>query len=146
MITFAVLVWFIARFLWNPMTQMMAARTQRIAEGLAAAERGQHALEAAEQQRAQVLDQAKQHASEIMIQAERQASEIIEAAKGSARTEAERILAQARTDIGQEIGRAKGELRSAVARLAVEGAGRIIEREVDPKAHETLLKRLTEQL
>lgn len=146
LITFAVLVWFIAKFLWGPLTGLLAARAKRIADGLAAADQGRKELAAAEQQREQVMHETRGRAAEIMLQAERRASEILEEAKGDARTEAERILAQARDDIGREFNRAKNELGAAVARLAVEGAGRIIEREVDPKVHEALLRRLIEQL
>lgn len=146
MITFGVLIWFIARFLWEPMTQMMAARARRIADGLAAAEQGQRALEAAERQRAAVLDEARGHAAEILTQAEHQAAEIVEEARGTARTEAERILSQARSEVGQEVGRARTELRRDLARLVVAGVTQVVEREVDPAVHEALLNRLIEQL
>ncbi|MHB1942711.1 MAG: F0F1 ATP synthase subunit B [Acidiferrobacteraceae bacterium] len=146
LITFAVLVWFVTRFLWTPLTGLMAARAKRIADGLAAAEQGRNELAAAESAREQMLHESRERAAELMIQAERHAVEIMDEARGSARTEAERILAQARDDIGREFNRAKKELGAAVASLAVEGAGKIIEREVDPKVHEALLKRLIEQL
>ena len=146
MITFGVLIWFIAHFLWEPMTQMMAARARRIADGLAAAEQGQRALAAAERERLSVLEEARGHAAEILTQAEHQATEIVEDARGTARTEAERILSQARSEVGQEVGRARTELRHDLARLVVEGASRVVEREVDPAVHEALLNRLIEQL
>jgi F-type H+-transporting ATPase subunit b len=146
LITFAVLVWFVTRFLWTPLTGLMAARVKRIADGLAAAEQGRKELAAAEHAREQMLHESRERAAEVMLQAERHAAEIIDEAKGGARTEAERILAQARDDIDREFNRAKKELGAAVASLAVEGAGKIIEREVDPRVHEALLKRLIEQL
>ena len=48
LITFSVFVWFTMRFVWPPILQIMREREQRIADGLAAAERGQQALELAQ--------------------------------------------------------------------------------------------------
>lgn len=47
-ITFAILVWFTMKFVWPPLTNMMDERAKRIADGLAAGERGKQDLEAAE--------------------------------------------------------------------------------------------------
>lgn len=146
MITFGVLIWFIAHFLWEPMTQMMADRARRIADGLAAAEQGQRALQAAERERQQVLEEVKGRAAAILVQAEHQATLILEEARTAARTEVERIMTQARAEVAQEFGQARNTLREDVARLAVQGAARIVEREVDAKVHEVLLNRLIEQL
>ncbi|MHB8414790.1 MAG: F0F1 ATP synthase subunit B, partial [Acidiferrobacteraceae bacterium] len=93
LITFAVLVWFVTRFLWTPLTGLMAARAKRIADGLAAAEQGRNELAAAERAREQMLHESRERAAELMIQAERHAVEIMDEARGSAHTEAERILA-----------------------------------------------------
>lgn len=146
MITFAVLVWFISRFLWGPMTRLLAERNKRIADGLAAAERGKRELALAEQHKDEIVQAARTQASEILAQAEKRAGEIVDEAKAQARQEAERILTAARADIGQEMNRAKEQLRITVAALAVAGAAKIIEREIDPKAHAKLLESVVSQL
>lgn len=146
MLTFAVLIWFVSRFLWGPITQMMAARNKRIADGLAAAERGKRELELAEQSKEEALRRAKAQASEILAQAEKRAGEIVDEAKGQAKVEADRIIASARTDAAQEITRAKEQLRASVAQLAVAGARKIIEKEIDPKTHAKLLDGVISQL
>ncbi len=146
MITFFVLVWFVSRFLWGPMTRLLAERNKRIADGLAAAERGKRELALAEQHKGEIVQAARAQASEILAQAEKRAGEIVDEAKAQARLEAERILAAARADIGQEMNRAKEQLRMTVAALAVAGAAKIIEREIDPKAHAKLLESVVSQL
>lgn len=146
MITFAILVWFVMRFLWKPLTGMMEERSQRIADGLAAAERGRRDLELAQGRSGEVLREARDGASEVIHQAQRRAAEIVEEAKGGARQEGQRILVAARSEIDQEITRAKEDLRRQVAALAVTGAERILRREIDARAHDELLKELAEQI
>ncbi|HQU16239.1 MAG: F0F1 ATP synthase subunit B [Chromatiales bacterium 21-64-14] len=146
MITFAVLVWFVMRFLWKPLSHMMEERSKRIADGLAAAERGLRDLELAQQRVAETLREAKTGAAEVITQAQRRAAEIVDEAKTDAREEGQRILTTARSEIDQEVARAKEELRRQVAGLAVIGAERILKREIDAKVHNELLKDLAEQI
>ncbi len=138
-IVFAVLVWFVKAFLWEPMLNMMEERKKRIADGLAAAERGQKEQEEAEQRAQKQLDEAKQRASEIINQAQRRASEIVDEAKNDAREEGERIKAAALSDIEQEINRARESLRKQVAAIAIAGAEQVLKREIDAKAHRAVL-------
>ncbi|HKK14877.1 MAG TPA: F0F1 ATP synthase subunit B [Gammaproteobacteria bacterium] len=145
-ITFALLVWFVKRFLWGPMLQMMENRQQRIADGLAAAERGRHEQQLAEDRATELLHEAKGQAAEIISRAEKRATEIVEEAKADARSEGDRLLAAARAEIDQELNRVKEELRSQVAGLAVSGAEKILEREIDEKAHSELLNKLVAQI
>ncbi|HKK06611.1 MAG TPA: F0F1 ATP synthase subunit B [Gammaproteobacteria bacterium] len=145
-IVFALLIWFINRFLWGPLTGVMEARKKRIADGLAAAERGKHEQELAEQRAAEVLHEAKGRASEIINQAQKRANEIVEEAKDNARAEAERLVAAANAEIEQETNRAREELRGQVVELAVAGASKVLKREVDAKAHDELLKDLVAQM
>jgi F-type H+-transporting ATPase subunit b len=146
MITFAILVWFVWRFLWGPLTQMMADRTRRIADGLASAERGRHELERAEARAKELLDKTKEEAAEIVSQAQRRAVEMVEEAKAQARTEGERMLEAARSEIDREINRAREQLRGEVVAIAVAGASKILGREIDEAAHNDLLTGLVAQI
>ncbi len=144
--TFALLVWFIMRFLWGPLTSLMEERQRRIADGLAAAEKGKHELELSEKRAADVLRDVRSKAADIIAHAERRAAEIVDEAKGHAKIEAERILAVAKSDIEQEQNRAREELRTAVAELVVMGASQILEQEIDAKVHAKLLDNAIKQL
>lgn len=146
MITFAILVWFINRFLWGPMTKMMADRSQRISEGLMAAERGKREQELAQQRAKEVLQDAKHQAEEIVKQAQRRALDIIEEAKGAARQESEQLLTGAKSEILRETHRAKELLRGEVARLVISGTEQILQKEIDASAHAKLLDDLVARL
>ena len=125
-ITFAVFVWFCYAYVWPPLVTALAERKKKIAEGLAAAERGQNEQELAEKKAAEHLKEAKGQASEIIGQAQKRASEIVDEAKGDARTEAERIKAGATAEIDQEVNRAREHLRKEDVDLAMAGAEKVL--------------------
>jgi F-type H+-transporting ATPase subunit b len=146
MVAFALLIWFVNRLLWGPLTAMMEARQKRIADGLAAAEKGKHEQELAEKRAKELLHTAKNQAAEIISQAEKRASEIIEESKGQGRAEGERIIVGARAEITQELNRAKEALRGQVVSIAIAGAEKILAREIDPKTHGDLLNQLSARI
>ena len=127
MVTFAVLVWFVMQYLWDPILKAMEDRETRIADGLAAAERGQHEKELAEQAAAEQLREAKEQAKDIIAQANKRAEEIVEGAKNDGRDEGERMKTAAQAEIDQQMNQAREQLRSEVVRLAMVGAERILE-------------------
>lgn len=145
-ITFAILVWFTMKFVWPPLTNMMDERAKRIADGLAAAERGKQDLEAAEQRVADELRKAKQQSTEIMLAAEKRANQIVEEAKDAARIEGAKLVADAKAEIEQEMLRAKETLREQVAILAVAGAEKILRREIDAAKNADLLASIKAEL
>lgn len=146
MVAFALLIWFVNKLLWGPLTAMMEARQKRIADGLAAAEKGKHEQELAEKRAKDLLLIAKNQAAEIISQAEKRASEIVEEAKGHGRAEGERIIVGARAEITQELNRAKEALRGQVVSIAIAGAEKILAREIDPKTHGDLLNQLSARI
>lgn len=146
MITFILLIILMRKYLYGPLSAAMATRRQKIAEGLEAAERGKSEQHLAERRAAEVLNEAKQRATEIVAAAEKRGNEVREEAKAVARQEAEQILAAARAEVEQEYNRAREELRARVAQLAVEGAERILGREIDQKAHAQILERMVAQI
>ena len=145
-ITFALFVWFCMKFIWPPVMGALEARRKEIADGLAAAERGQHEQELADKRAAKHIKEAKGQASDIITQAQKRAGEMVEEAKGDARIEAERIVTGANAEIEQEINRAREHLRQEVVSLAIAGAEKVLKREVDKKAHASTLTELATQL
>jgi len=144
--TFAVLVWFVMKFLWTPMLQVMEDRQTRIADGLAAAERGQEAKEEAEKAAAEELRQAKEQAKEIIAQANKRHDEIVDTAKNDGREEGERMKVVAQADIEQQLNQAREQLRSEVVRLSLVGAEQVLGAAVDANAHNASLEKLAAQL
>jgi len=145
-ITFFVFVWFCMKFVWPPIMAALNERKQKIADGLAAAERGAHEQELAQKKATETMHEAKQQAQEIINQAQKRASEIVDEAKEGARAEAERIVTAANAEIEQEVNRAREQLRGQVASLAVAGASRVLKREINAAANEDLLKDLVSEL
>ena len=145
-ITFAVFVWFCMKFVWPPIMSALTQRKEKIAEGLAAADRGKHEQELAQKKAAEKLHEAKQQAAEIISRAEKRAAEIIEESKHEAREEGERLVAAAQAEISQEVNRAKEVLRGKVVEIATAGAGRILKRELDATANDELIKDLVAQI
>lgn len=145
-VAFALFIWFCARFIWPPMMRAIDARQKQIADGLAAADRGQANLASADKRVADIVAEAKGKAQEIVAQGEKFRSETVDLAKREARAEADKIVAAAKAEIEQEVARAKETLRASVSALAVTGAGKILKREVDPKAHAELLREIEGQL
>ena len=143
---FAAFIWFTVKFVWPPMLRAIETRQKQIADGLAAAEQGKKSLEVSSKQADQAVQEARSRAAEIVAQAEKRASQVIEEAKNAAKAEGDREKAAAKADIQQEVSRAREQLREQVAALAVAGAAKILNREVDAKAHADLLEGIKKQL
>jgi F-type H+-transporting ATPase subunit b len=143
---FGIFIWFTAKFVWPPLLRAIEARQKQIADGLAAAERGRKDLELASKRAEDIVGRARERSQEILAQAEKRAAQIVEEAKGQAKTEGDRIIAGAKAEIDREVFRAKEALRTQVAVLAVQGAEKILRREVDPKAHADLLNAVAAEL
>ena len=145
-ITFIVFVWFCMKFVWPPIMNALAERKMKIADGLAAAERGLHEKELAEERAKDILREAKAQAGEIIHRADKRAAEIVEEAKGDARVEGDRLKTAAAAEIDQELNRVREELRGQVVSIALAGAGKLLEREVDEAAHGELLNKLAAEI
>lgn len=145
-IVFTILVWFIKGVLWEPMLKVLDDRKARIAEGLAAAEKGKNEEEQARQKAQEELKQAKVEAAEIIAQAQKRAGEIVDEAKNAALEEASRVKAAAQAELEQEVSRAREGLRTQVASLAVAGAERILGKEINAKVHAKALDDLAAQI
>ncbi|MDQ7072715.1 MAG: F0F1 ATP synthase subunit B [Gammaproteobacteria bacterium] len=146
MIAFAVFVAFCMKYVWPPIMAALEERTKKIADGLAAAERGRHEQELAEKRAQQVIHEAKEQANEIISQAQRRGNEIVDESKDTARVEGERILTSAKAEIEQEANKAKDELRAQVGSIALAGAEKILGREIDKKSHTDLLEELVSRI
>jgi F-type H+-transporting ATPase subunit b len=145
-IAFALLIWFCVRFIWPPLLNAISERQQKIADGLEAAERARAELKQADTQVAEEVRKARQQATEIIGKAQQQASQILDKARTDAQAEVARQQAGAQTEIARMTERAREELRGQVAMLAVQGAEKILQREIDPAAHKALLDQLVTEL
>ncbi|HFD79705.1 MAG TPA: F0F1 ATP synthase subunit B [Gammaproteobacteria bacterium] len=145
-ITFVAFVWFCMRFVWPPIMTALAERKEKIAEGLAAADRGRHEQELGQKRALEIMHEAKQRAAEIISRAEKRGAEIVEEAKTEAVEEGNRLKAAAQAEIEQEVNRAREALRGQVVEIATAGAGRILKRELDATANDELIKDLVARI
>lgn len=145
-VVFFVLVFVTMKFVWPPVMKALDERAERIANGLAAADRGKAEMAAAEKRIAAELAATRDESAKRIADAEKRAQAIIEEAKQTATVEAGRIVEGAKADAEQQITRAREELRGQVAALAVKGAEQILKREVNAAAHADLLSQLSTEL
>ena len=146
MVVFLILAWFTMKFVWPPMVKALDERSKKIADGLAAAEKGKTELEAAHKRVDQELAKARNDGQQRIADAEKRALAVAEEIKANAQAEAGRIIAQAKADAEQQVVKAREALRGEVASLAVKGAEQILKREVDQTAHAELLNQLKAEL
>ena len=146
MFVFALLIWFTMKIVWPLILGPMDERAKRIADGLAAADKGQKDLAQAKSRSDDIVREARAKAVQIVDQAQHRANELIDQAKTTAITEGERLVAAAQQQIQLEANRTRESLRKEVAALAVIGASRLLEREVDAKVHADLLNKLAAQV
>jgi F-type H+-transporting ATPase subunit b len=146
MIAFAVFVWVTMKLAMPPIVKAMKDRETRIADGLAAAEKGSKALQEASTKSDEALKAARFQAQEIVGAANKQASQIVEQARLDAESEKARIVASGRAEADRQIAQARDALKRQVGDLAVTGASRILKREIDAKAHADVLNELAAQV
>ena len=146
MLVFAALVWAVMKLIWPSILGMMEERARKIALGLEAAQKGQQQLQQAHQESEVIIREARERARQIIDQAQQRANEAIEQAKGTAASEGQRLVAAAQQQITLESLRARESLRHDVGRLAVQAASKLLEREVDARAHADLIDKLAAQI
>jgi F-type H+-transporting ATPase subunit b len=145
-IVFAILVWFTMKFVWPPIATALDERANKIADGLAAADRARAELSSANKRVEDELVKSRTETAARLADAERRALAIVEEAKGRATEEGAKIVATAKAEAEQQTVKAREALREQVAALAVKGAEQILRREVNASAHADLLGRLKTEL
>lgn len=146
MVAFAVFVLFCMKYVWPPILAAMTERAEKIADGLAAADRASHDLELAQEKAVERLKEAKAEAASIVDAANKRANQIVDEAKDVARTEGERIKESAQGEIDQEVNRAREQLRGQVSALALAGAEKVLAAEIDMQRHTEIVDKLAAEL
>ncbi len=145
-IAMIVFVWFCMKFIWPPLLEAIEERQQKIADGLAAADKGQERFEQATAEAKDIVADARKQATSILDQAHSFANEIVSEGKSDGVKERDRQLIAAKAEIEQESNRAREELRGDVSAIAIASAEKILQREIDGKQHEDILSKLAAEL
>lgn len=145
-IVFGILIWVTMKFIWPPIMKAMDERATRISDGLSAADRAKAELKDADARVAEEIKKARAQAAEIIEKAQQQGNQVIDKAKADALLEAARLKATAQAEIEGMVGKAREQLRGQVATLAVQGAQKIIQREINADTHKALLDQLVAEI
>jgi F-type H+-transporting ATPase subunit b len=145
-LAFFAVAWVVMKFGWPHIMASIEERQQKIAEGLAAADRSQKDLAQAQDRANEALKEARVKANEIIEQAHQRANQMIDQAKNDAIAEANRQKSLALAEIEASANRAKEDLRKQVSLLAVSGAEKLLRREIDANAHKALLDELAAEI
>lgn len=146
LIAFTVFVWFCMKYVWPPLNNAIEERQNKIADGLAATERAEKDLELTQAKMAEQLKEAKIQSAEIIEQAKKRATQIVDEETQKGHDEREKIIAQGSAEVEAERNRVKEELRQQVSVLAIAGAEKILERQIDAAAHSDILDKLVAEL
>ena len=114
MVVFILLIWFTMRFVWPMILGQMNEREARIANGLAAAEKGEQALAEARDKVDAIVREARERANQIIDHAQHRANELVDQAKAAASSESARIVAAAQDQIDLEAQRARDDLLDGI--------------------------------
>ena len=145
-VVFFLVAWAVMKYVWPFLMNAIETRQKKIAEGLAAASKGEKELDEAAARSKEIIREARDRAAQIVDQASKRSNEIVEEAKGTAAGEAQRLVAQAHEEAARESSRAREGLSREVGKLAVEGASRLLGREIDPRTHAELLDKLAAEI
>ena len=146
LVTFIIFVMFCMKYVWPPIMGAMEERAEKIADGLAAADRAGHDLELAQEKAVERLKDAKEEAAGIIDAANKRSTQIVEEAKDQARVEGDRLKEAAHAEIEQEMNRAREQLRGQVASLALTGAEKVLGAQIDQGVHSDMLDKLAAEL
>jgi F-type H+-transporting ATPase subunit b len=146
MFVFATLIWGTMKWIWPPILAAMDERQRKIAQGLAAGEKGEQALTEARTNADAIIREARERATQIIDHAQHRANEMVDEAKGTASTEGARLVAAAQQQIDLDTTRARESLRKEVAGIAVGAASKLLGREIDAGTHADLLDQLATQI
>ena len=139
-VTFLLLVLILRWKAWGPILQGLNQREDKIRTDLSRAEKAQTDAEALRRTYETQLAEAQRTIQEMVLQAkkdgDRARAEMLEAAK----QESDRLLDKGRRDLAGETEKLKAELRTEVAGLSVAIAEKILNRAVDKKVQDEVIK------
>ena len=139
LVNFFLLLVVLRIFLYRPVLDMLDRRSQRIREGVEAADQSKERASQTEQEVAKQLQEARGQGQALITQAQEAAGRIQEESRSQARREAETLVERARGEIQLERDQAIAELRREFAALTVSAAEKVIGQSLDRAAHQRLI-------
>ncbi|MCF7876178.1 F0F1 ATP synthase subunit B [Candidatus Bipolaricaulota bacterium] len=138
-INFAILVAVLSWLLFRPAKEFIQEKRERIKSRIDNAQEKEETAEELKERRQEELEEAKDRRREIVQQAERRADEIVEDAREEAEKEKSRIVEEAKKEAEQEKQDVLQELEKQYVDVALVGAERVLQREIDREDHEEFI-------
>ena len=129
----------VKHFLFKPVQQILAKRKEEIEASYTEAEKAEGDAQAMKEEYETRLASAKEEAAEIVKSATARANARGEELVSAARAEAAALKSKADAEIESERRKAAGELKNDISELALDIAGRVVEKEIDPETHKELI-------
>ena len=132
-------IYLIKRFLFKPINAMLEKRKSLADAQIREAEQAKNEAQAMKSEYEQNMLEAKNKASEIVASAQKTAAVQSEQMLAEASAQAAAMKAKAESDIAQEKRKAVNEIKIDIGGMAVEIAGKVIEREISEEDHTKLI-------
>lgn len=145
-LSFAILLWILAKFAWKPILKGLKERETSIDEALHAADKAREDMKLLKFSNEQLLKEAKEERDAILKAGRKIRDSIIEESKIKANEEANRIIENAKETIQNEKMAAITDLKNQLASLSIEIAEKILQKELaeDAKQKEYIDKLINE--
>ena len=127
------------KFLLNPVKKVIAERKAKADSQIADAAKLRTEAEAMKAEYEQNLRNARAEANQIVARAQKTATARGEEIVGEARAQAAALKQKAEADIAQERKKAVNDLKNEIGGMAVEIAGKVVEREINEADHQALI-------
>ena len=145
-LSFSLVAFLLHRFACRPILQVLEERKQRIAEGLANAEKIKAELARTEAARQEVMQLANQKANQMIAEARAAAARVQELETQKAIATSEQILAKAREAAAMDHARMMTELKHEIGRLVVETTAQVTGKILTPQDQQRLIEETAKQL
>jgi len=146
LIIFALLLAILGRYAWGPILSSLQKREEHIRQSIMDAENTRAEAEKSLKEYQDQLAKARAEAQQIIDKGREAASKLSEELQGKAREQARQLRERAQQDITAAKQQALGEIYDQVATMAVEMAGKVIQKSLDPADHQRLLDESLTQL
>ena len=119
-ITFCLLLFILAKFVWKPVLNAVNARSQKIDEALLEADKARKEMQALHAENERILKEAKAQRDEILKEAKEAATRLVDDAREKAKTEGNKLIEVARVAIDNERNAAIAEMKTQIAQFSIE--------------------------
>lgn len=142
-ITFCLLLFILAKFVWKPILNAVNARGQKIEEALLEAEKARQEMKALHAENERILKEARAERDVILMEAKSTSLAMIEEAKNKSKLEGVKMIEAAKKSIEQEKNAAIAEMKSTVANFSIDIAEKLVKETLSSDAKQ---KQLADQL